>query len=383
MKIDGKNGLRTWIEVDRRAIAHNYKLFRSLISKKTKLMAVVKSNAYGHSLIDFSREMERLGADWLGVDSIVEALALRREGTRFPVLVLGYTFPDRFKEATEKNISLTVSTFETLSAIEKMKLPKPLQVHIKVDTGMHRQGFLAKDLPTILADLQHTTHNRQLKIEGLYTHFANAKNPAFPQDTNNQLAEFSKWQAASKKSGLKPICHVAATAGTILFPDSHYDMVRVGIGLYGLWPDSEIRSFASNRLILRPVLSWKSVVSEIKKVPKGERVGYGLSEELTRDSTLAVVPIGYWHGYPRFLSSVGWTLVSGHRAKVVGRVSMDMIVIDITGIKGVKPQDEVVLIGRQGKESISIDTDLAGLSDFSYNYEFVTRINPLIKRIYV
>ena len=377
------NGLRTWIEVDRKAIDSNYKIFRNLISKKTKLMAVVKSNAYGHSLIDFSREMERLGADWLGVDSIVEALALRREGIKLPILVLGYTFPNRFKEAAENDISLTISTFENLNSAQKnnFDLKRPLKVHIKIDTGMHRQGFLLSEQKTLLSKFKKPLP--KFIIEGLFTHFASAKNPAFPEYTNRQITEFEKWCAAFEKAGIKTIMHTGATAGTILFPKAHYDMVRVGIGLYGLWPDSEIKAFVSHHLNLTPILSWKTIVSEVKNVKKGEKIGYGLTEELKRDSILAVVPLGYWHGYPRFLSSIGWSIIRGKKAKVLGRVSMDVTVFDVTDIKGVRPEHEVVLIGKQGNQSITIDDELSDISDSSYNYEFVTRINPLIKRIYI
>src|SRR3989338_3719675 len=350
MKINESRGLRTRLEIDRKAIFNNYKIFRALLSKKTKLMAVVKSNAYGHSLLDFSKEMQRLDADWLGVDSIVEALALRREGISLPILVLGYTFPERFKEAAENDISITVSTFENLDAATKFKfnLKRRLKIHIKVDTGMHRQGFWKGHLKKIFANLNNMTHNKRLVIEGLYTHFASAKNPAFPESAKKQIAEFEKWRTAFKKGGIKVISHADASAGAMLFPKSHYDMVRVGIGLYGLWPDPETRAFCSRRFNLSPVLSWKTVVSEVKRVKKGDKVGYGLTEELKRDSVLAIVPIGYWHGYPRFLSSIGYGIIGGRRAKVVGRVSMDMTIFDVTDIKGVKPQAEVVLIGRQG-----------------------------------
>src|SRR3989338_7341809 len=181
-----RQGLRTWIEIDRKAIRHNFEVFRNLISKRTKLMAVVKSNAYGHGLIDFSKEMEKLGADFLGVDSMTGARALRREGIKLPILVLGYTMPELFKEAARDDISLAVSTFETLNAISKAGLSQPLKIHIKVDTGMHRQGFLPEDRQKVLVKLK--ARSSKLEVEGLFTHFASAKNPAFPKDTRDQLA---------------------------------------------------------------------------------------------------------------------------------------------------------------------------------------------------
>lgn len=372
------NGLRTWVEIDRKAIRHNFGVFKKLIAPKTKLMAVVKSNAYGHGLVDFSHEMERCGADWLGVDSMTEARTMRRERITLPILVLGYTVPELFAEAAGNDVSLTVSCLETLRAIQKTRFKKPLKIHIKVDTGMHRQGFLAKDLPKILEYINMS----KLRVEGLYTHFANAKNPAFPQDTKVQIAEFEKWISAFKKAGLKSLTHSAATAGTLLFPEVHYDMVRIGIGLYGLWPARETEAFLKNKITLRPALEWKSMIVEIKKLPKGNRIGYDLTETLEKDSIIGIVPIGYWHGYPRALSSIGHVLIGGDtECKVLGRVSMDMLTIDLTQIKNTKIGDEVVLIGKNQTSPASAE-GMSRLTDSSW-YEVVTRLNPLIKRVYI
>jgi alanine racemase len=387
-----ENGLRTWIEIDRKAIRHNFSIFKSLISKKAnprlksgriKFMAVVKSNAYGHSLIDFSKEMERLGADFLGVDSILEALALRREGIRAPILVLGYTMPELFANAAKNNISITISTFENLVAALQFRfnLKQPLKIHIKVDTGMHRQGFLANDLPSVLKQLEARSYKLKAIVEGLFTHFAAAKNPAFPKDTNEQLVEFRRWVSAFRRAGHRPIIHAAATAGTILFPESHFDMARIGIGLYGLWPAPEVREAHKERIVLRPALTWKSLITEVKKLPAGSRIGYDLTEELARDSTVGVVPIGYWHGYPRALSSIGRVMIRGKECKVLGRVSMDMLTIDVSKVARPKVGDEVIVMG--GPDSLPVSAaGLARSLDSSW-YEVVTRLNPLIKRIYV
>ncbi|MCR4311014.1 MAG: alanine racemase [Candidatus Taylorbacteria bacterium] len=373
------HGLRTWIEIDRKAIRHNFNVFKKLIPTKTKLMAVVKSNAYGSDFIQFSHEMGKCGADYLGVDSMVEATALRREGIQLPILVLGYTLPELFQEASEKNIALSVSSFETLQALQKARLSKPVSIHIKVDTGMHRQGFFTKDMSKILGELK--SESTKLKVEGLFTHFASAKNPAFPKDTLSQIAEFELWEQAFKKAGLDPIVHASATAGTMLFPQAHFDMVRVGIGLYGLWPAKEVREYLRDSVNLKPVLVWKSLITEVKKVPSGSRIGYDLTEMMQKNATIAVVPIGYWHGYPRALSSIGRVLVNGKRCKVLGRVSMDMMSIDVTGVKGIKEGDEVVVLGIGGRGGPSAE-GLADLLDASW-YEVITRINPLIKRFYL
>ncbi len=372
-------GLRTWIEIDRKAIKNNVAAFRKHIQPLTKLMAVVKSNAYGHGLIDFAFEMERLGADFLGVDSVVEGLALRRQGIKIPILILGYTLPERLKEAAEAHLSITVSTFETLAVLQKMKWLELPKIHIKIDSGMHRQGFLEKDLKKVLK-ISKEGNGRYFILEGLFTHLAAAKNPAFPYSSKHQLAIFNQWVSLFKKIRPKPIFHASATGGTILFPDSHFDMVRVGIGLYGLWPASEVEAFAKDWMKLKPALSWHTVIGEIKYLPRRSKVGYDFTEALAFDSTVAICPVGYWHGLPRALSSIGRVLVNGKRARIVGRVSMDMIVIDVSSCGKVRVGDEVVLIGRQGKEEVRA-IEMAALADTSH-YEIVTRLNPLIKKIY-
>ena len=380
-KLDRK-GLRTWIEINKKAIKHNFLVFRSLINKKTKFMAVIKSNAYGHSFIDFAFEMEKLKADFLGVDSITEGLALRKEGIRLPILVLGYTLPEMVYVAAENNISLSVSTFESLQYIVKnqKKLKKTLNIHIKVDTGMHRQGFLMSDSKKVLEYLSSKLNNK-IHVEGLFTHFATAKNPSFPKHTKGQIDEFKLWINVFKQAGFNPISHSAATAGTILFPEAHFDMVRVGVGLYGLWPAKEVKTAFEKRISLMPILSWKSLISGIKKLPKGSRLGYDLTEFLSKDSTVAVVPIGYWHGYPRSLSSKGVMLVKGVECKVLGRVSMDMICIDVSKVKNLHVGDEVKVIGNDSNSTCSME-GISGILDVSW-YETVTRLNPLIKRFYI
>ncbi len=382
MEKSQRKGLRTWIEIDRKAIRHNFSIFRSLISKKTKLMAVIKSNAYGHSFIDFAREMEKLGADFLGVDSIVEGLALRKEGIKLPILVLGYTLPEMIDLAVSNDISISVSTFESLEYIiaNQKHFSKPLNIHIKVDTGMHRQGFLIEDRKKVL-NIFSSNKNSAFNVEGIFTHFASAKNPSFPEDTQKQIVDFKLWIHDFNQAGLKPLAHAGATAGAMLFPNSHFDMVRIGIGLYGLWPSKETKAALQDKILLQPVLSWKSLITEVKKQPKGNRVGYDLTESLSKDGVIAIVPVGYWHGYPRSLSSLGKMIVKGKECKVLGRVSMDMICIDVSEVKNLYVGDEVIVIGNDSKSSCSME-GISNVLDLSW-YETVTRINPLIKRIYM
>jgi len=373
-----KQNLRTWVEINKGAVKNNYSTFRKLINPGCFLMSIVKSNSYGHGLIDFSRIVEKLGVDWLGVDSVIEGESLRKAGIKTPILVLGYTLPSKIKSAIENNISLTISDFETLKSLKKTKGGK-LKIHLKIDTGMHRQGFFVSEIPEVIKVLKSCS---TVVLEGVFTHFSSAKNPAFPSVTNKQIEDFKKATDILEKAGFKNfIKHAAATAGMIIFPQSHFDMVRVGIGMYGIWPAKETYEAFKNKIKLESVLSWKTVVGPVKKLPKGSKVSYDLTEELSRDSKIAILPVGYWHGFPRALSSIGRVLIKGKEAKVLGRVTMDMVIVDVTSIKDIKMGDEVVLIGKSGRAEVSADT-LAYLTDGS-SYEIVTRLNPLMKRFVV
>ena len=372
--------LRTWIEINKSALKNNLHAFRNLIGPKCLLMAVVKSNAYGHSLIDFSRLVENFGIDWFGVDSIFEAESLRKATLKKPILVLGHTLQNKVESAITNNISLTIADFKTLNDLKKInKHRNKLKIHIKVDTGMHRQGFIVSEIPEVIKFLK---NQPTIVLEGAYTHFSSAKNPAFPYTTEKQFEEFKKAISLFKSSGFKIfIKHASATSGTIIFPQSHFDMVRIGIGLYGLWPSKETREAFINKIKIEPVLSWKTKVGQIKNLPKGSKIGYDLTETLSRSSTVALLPIGYWHGLPRLLSSIGKVLINGKKVKILGRISMDMVSIDVTDIRNVKEGDDVIIIGKSGKLEVSVD-EIAYLAD-TINYEIVTRLNPFIKRIII
>ncbi len=367
---------RTWIEISKSAVKNNYQAFRKLLKPETRLLGVVKSNAYGHGLIGFSKILHHLGVDWLGVDSITEASTLRQNRISCPILVMGFTLPDNFAVAAKQKISLTISTFENAKVLAQKN--QRCSIHIKIETGLNRQGFLVRDLPKVMELLKKASH---LEVQGLYTHFAKAYYPKDKNFTVQQIKEFQQATLLFRKAGYRPMLHAAATGGTLNFPQAHFDLVRIGIGLYGLWPTDETKRVYAKKIHLRPALSWKTKINEIKKAKKGETVGYYRSERLRRDSKLAILPIGYWHGFDRRFSNIGHVLVRGQKAKVAGRVSMDMTAIDVTDIPAVKPGDEVVLIGKQGYNEITID-DLAKMAD-TINYEIVTRINPLVQKFYV
>lgn len=380
--------VRTWIEIDAKALPHNAGEFLKLIPKETRLMAVIKSNAYGHGLSLVAKALSDLPLGngvskwkprfqvmlWFGVDSIIEALHLRKDGIKNEILVLGYTLPARLADAAKYDVIVSISNFESLSALAKMK--KRSQFHLKLDTGMCRQGFLPEDVPRLIAFLKQS----RLKPHGVFTHFSSAKDPDDLAFTVKQCKTFLAMLDALETAGYTGcIRHAAATSGTLLFPQAHLNMVRIGMGLYGYWPSEESQKMEKKlKMKFKPVLTWKAIIAEVKKIPKGSYVGYDGTERVSRDTSMAVIPIGYWHGYDRGLSSIGEVLVRGRRAKVLGRISMDMAVIDVTDIPKVRVGDEVVLIGAQGKESIFADELAAKINTTAY--EFLTRINPLIKR---
>ncbi len=379
MKVEERKGLRTWIEINTESIDGNYRKFRSMVPEETKICSVVKSNAYGHFLIDFSKRMEKNGVDHLAVDTILEGLRLRREGVGIPIMVLGYTLPEMFSEASDNDISITVSGWDTLNRITERDHSGRFKIHLKFDTGMNRQGFREEEVSDVLKTLREK-NGHGVVIEGIYTHLADAKDPTERMITEEQIKTFQRVRDAFTNAGLDPLVHVCATAGAINYPEAHFDMVRIGIGMYGLWPSDRTREFASDRLDLERVLSWKTVVSDVKEASAGSGIGYGFTERVERDSRFAVLPVGYWHGYCRSLSSRSSVLIRGKRAKVLGLISMDIMMVDVTDIQNIKVGDEVTLIGVDGKEEISPE-ELAFMAGTT-NYEIVTRINPLIKKFY-
>ncbi|HEY4493358.1 MAG TPA: alanine racemase [Candidatus Paceibacterota bacterium] len=384
---------RSWVEVDIVALRHNARAFRKLAhstssgqARPARLMAVVKSNAYGHGLIECAKLFEKWDraqrsskseVGWFGVDDLDEALTLRRAGIKLPILVLGYTLPNCYTQAARENISVTVSSIDSLKHCLQITNCK---FHIKLETGLNRQGITEDELPEALKFLtrlpvgQGTPERAQL--EGVYSHFATAEladQKKYRDYCNKQMDRFERMaKQVERGADKKLIRHMAGTAATILLPRSRYDLVRIGIGMYGLDP-SNLKPITYN---LKPVLNWYSVIAQVKNVKKGERVGYDLTEKLTRDSKLAIVPVGYWHGYPRALNGKGEVLVRGKRCKVVGRISMDMMTVDVTRIPSVKAGDIVTLIGA------GLSAEAVAAKAGTINYELVTRISPLLKRTY-
>lgn len=385
---------RTWVEIDRRAAARNILTFRKLIGPKVKLWAVVKSNAYGHGLVVFSKLAEEYGVDGFCVDSCVEGLRLRREKIRKPILVLGPTLQPFLGEAAAARLTVTVANFDMLRALARHK--NPPSFHVKMDTGMHRQGFYLEDVPGIIKKIGNPSSPLGRAFTGIYTHFASAKDINYPTYTDVQLQKFHTAVWRFERAGFKNLMkHCANSGATLINKKYHLDAVRVGISLYGLWPSkelemqlrrpeggrsSDLKASGLPRVQLHPVLSWRTVVSEIKNLKAGDYVGYDLTERMLRPTKLAVLPIGYWHGFPRTLSGSGEVLVRGKRAKVLGRVSMDMTTVDVTRT-GARGGDRVTLIGRDGEAEI-LAFDLAQKIG-TIHYELLTRLNPLMERVVV
>ncbi len=368
--------LKTWIEINRAAVIHNVGVFRERLDKKTALWAVVKSNAYGHGFSAFTKLAAEAGVDGFCVDSVPEALKIRLEGITQPILVLGPTLPNLFREAAAQHITLSFSTmhsFEELVAEIPIASERPA-IHIKVDTGMHRRGVYLADLPMIAEFCK----KNNVQLTGVFSHFAAAKDTTYLTYSNQQFEMFEKAIAILGDHGFDHVTrHIAATGGAMIDKRFHLDAVRIGIGLYGVYPSKELEIQCADTFTLQPALSWHALVSEVKSVPKGEFIGYDLTEKVTRETTIAIIPIGYWHGLPWALSGVGYVLVGGKRAKILGRVSMDMVTVDVTGIT-CAVGDTAVLIGRQEGEEITA-RELANRCNTS-PYEIITRLNPLIER---
>ncbi len=370
---------KTWIEVSRSALRHNAAELRRAVGSRVKLMAVVKSNAYGHGTAETVRAVGRQ-ADWFGVDSLPEAELVRRAGSKKPVLILGYTPFSQLKEAVRQGFSLTVYDPGTVERLARLATKaKPAKLHLKIETGTSRQGILPTDLTPLVRGIM---RRDQLRIEGLSTHYANIEDTTDPTYALGQLRRYKDALGTLSALGLEPpVKHTACSAAALLYPETRFNLVRTGISLYGLWSSELTRASlaaAGADIDLKPALTWKTLVAQVKRLPKGTPVSYGLTERLSRDSAVAVLPVGYWDGFDRGLSSVGEVLIRGRRAKVLGRVCMNMCVVDVSGIPGVRSEDEVVLLGRQGRDRISAE-ELAGKLN-TINYEVVTRINPSLPR---
>jgi alanine racemase len=367
-----------WVEIDGKAFEHNLQEMRKGSAPGTAACAVVKSNAYGHGVGLVAPLLT--SAEWLGVNSLEEGLELRSLGVTRRILLLGHVPLAELEAAVAADLALTVYNRETIEKLNGIRsVPREARVHVKVDTGTSRQGVLPEDLPDFTRLVKGA---RNVVLEGLSTHFANIEDTLNHDYAKLQIQRFeSALQCVEGIAGKIPVVHTACTAAALLFPSTHFTMLRTGIGLYGLWPSRE--TFLSMRekgasVDFHPALAWKTKIVQIKTLPEGTYVGYGCSFKTTRKTLLGVLPVGYADGYDRALGNRAHVLVRGRRAAVIGRICMNLCMVDLTDVPGVKLEDEVVLLGSSGDERISAETmgEWAG----TINYEIVTRISPLLPR---
>ncbi|MFA5362427.1 MAG: alanine racemase [Candidatus Omnitrophota bacterium] len=361
----------TWAEVDLRNLAHNFLLVRKSLSPKTRVLVTVKADAYGHGLLPVARALSARGVDYLGVASIDEGIQLREGGISSPVLLLGMILKQDIPPLFEYNITPAICTAEVAIALNNMarRLSRPINVHIKVDTGMGRVGVLYKDAYRFFKKIHDL---KFVYIEGLFTHLACA-------DVNNsftlyQIGLMEELIRRLSEDGIRIAwMHAANSLGLLQYKKSHFNMVRPGLIIYGLYPRERMD------IALRPVLSLKTRIVYAKKVPAGYGISYGHTYVTRRTTNIATLPLGYGDGYPRNLSNQGPVLIRGRRFRISGRVCMDQILVD-TGDLRVDLGEEAVLIGSQGKNRITAE-ELAGLAG-TIPYEIVCGLGSRIPRVY-
>lgn len=363
----------TWIEIDLEALDYNLACLRGQLSPGCSVVAVVKDNAYGHGMVPMAQHLEPQ-VTMLGVAMLEEAAMLRQAGIVCPVLVMGGLWSGQEREALELRLTPVVCTLESLrrwnSAAAGHAAPAPY--HLKVDSGMCRQGFLPRELPDVLNACRHFTH---VFCEGLMTHLACADSPD-PEFTDMQLTRFRECLDMACRAGWQPRwTHAANSAAVLDHPRSHFNLVRPGLALYGYDP----RPSAGRGL--RPVLSLKSRIGMLKDLPTGSSIGYGATYITKRLTRLAIVPLGYGDGYSCQWANRGQVLIAGKSAPVVGRINMDVITVDVTDIPDANEDSEVVLIGRSGAAEITADHLASRLRTTSY--EVLTSLSPRLGRAYL
>lgn len=369
---------RTWIEISKDNLIENIKVFRNIIPRKTKLMAVIKANAYGHGFYQVLSVIKD-EVDWLGVDSLEEALRIKEAGVKIPVLVMGYTPLKDLIHAVRNGISFVVYDKDSIVKVLSLSYKNTPKMHIKIETGLNRQGIKTNDALKLFKIMSKNKNN--VYLEGVSTHFADIEDTLDSSYAEKQLKCFKSTIDLFKRENKNTMVHCAATAASMLYKKTHLDMIRVGIGIYGLWPSKETKialKIKNVKLDLKPVMTWKSMIVQVKKVKMGESVGYGRTWYAPRESLIGIVPVGYSDGYDRGLTNKSHIIIKGRKAPVVGRVAMNMIMVDVTELNNVRVGDSVTLIGKDRKNEVSAEC-LAELLN-TINYEIVTKINPGILR---
>jgi len=374
-----ENLYRTWCEVSLDALTHNLDEFKSILKPQTRIMAVVKADAYGHGAYEVARTLLDNGVCYLAVAFIDEAIQLRENGIKVPILVLGYTPSEYAGTLIDLDIIPTIYNFSSAKAVSNaaQRRNKVAKIHVKIDTGMTRIGYPYNDIvntETIDAILD-LVRLPNVEIEGIYTHFATADE----DDDSFTQKQFSRFMQAveqiERKNLIIPIKHACNSAATMRFPNMHLDMVRIGISLYGLYPSN-----IKYNLNLIPAMQLKTTISHVKDVEIGETISYGATFETTRKSRIATIPIGYADGYSRILSNNANVIVHGQFAPIVGKICMDQCMIDVTDVNNINIEDEVILFGAEGTKKIPIE-ELAQTIG-TINYELLCVIGKRIPRCY-
>jgi alanine racemase len=368
-------GRPTLCAIDHEALRSNLRQIRDRVGSRIKILCMVKANGYGHGAAEISQALVGAGADAFGVATLEEALQLREAGIQALLIVLAGVFPDQLDTFLEYKLTPVVHDLVSLRALDRESSRRQVQlkVHLKVDTGMGRLGFLAAEADQWIGAIKQA---KSLHIQGVFSHFSHAESVQGDY-TQKQLQIFKRVLGQLRSASVVPdLVHLANSAATITLPAAYFDMVRPGLMLYGVYPSPNMKE----QISLKPVLSWKSKILQLKNVPSGTSVSYGQTYVTQRESLIATLPIGYADGYPRLLSNRGEALVRGQRARIAGRVCMDLTMIDVTDIRNVRQGDEVVLLGRQGGAEISADEIAAWANTISY--EILTSIGTRVPRIH-
>lgn len=375
---------RTWAEVSLNALDHNYDVIRAAVNPKTKICCVVKADAYGHGASYVSREFQKKGADWFAVSNLEEAIQLRRTGILRPILILGYTPPQMAERLQELSISQSVFSTEYAKELSDCAIAAGVRVriHVKLDSGMSRIGFLYQNPERdseSLAEIEAVCKEPGLIPEGIFTHFSVADDGHPGEDfTMQQYACFDGAVKELQRRGITfEIRHCSNSGAVVDYPQLDLDMVRPGVILYGLLPSDQMQ----RSLDLQPAMELKTVISQLKTVEPGTSVSYGREFVTERKTVLATVPIGYADGYPRRLHDKADMLVCGKRARVVGRVCMDQVILDVTDIPGVHTGMTVTIWGRDGDDEVSVD-EIAKL-DGTIHYEMICLVGKRVPRVFL
>ncbi|MGM0651231.1 MAG: alanine racemase [Bacillota bacterium] len=365
-----------WAEINLDHIAHNIRLFRKQIGSVTEIIAVVKADGYGHGARRVAEMAINAGASCLAVAFVDEAVDLRKAGIKAKILILGYTDPSLFKKLVEYNLTPTIFGLDTAEQLswQAQELNIVLPVHIKVDTGMGRVGLLPEEALEVITRISIL---EGLSLEGIFTHLASAEDNDFTY-TTEQMLLFNRIIDSCQERGISfSLVHAANSAAALNHPSSRFNMIRLGLSMYGHYPASEMRDIEPN---LKPSLSFKSRVILVKKVQAGKAIGYGCTYHTSRESLIATIPVGYADGYSRLLSNKGQVLIRSCRVPVVGTICMDQMMVDVTDVPGVRLGDEVVLYGKQGQEEIKVEeaAELIG----TINYELLCAVSKRVPRYY-